>query len=257
MAGMNTIVRDGAVPLIQGRPWQGVRYGCSTREGGVSEGPWASLNLALHVKDDPAAVLENRRRLGALLPAEPLWLDQVHGTDVVDADTWQGETSPPRGDAAVTTQRGSVLAVMTADCIPVVIADTEARALGVAHAGWRGLAAGVLENTLAALTRRVPQASWRAWIGPCIGQPRFEVGDEVRLAFVEQDADTASCFTEGRMPGKWQADLAALARHRLARAGVAEIEISGRCTYDRADLFFSYRREPVTGRMATVAWLEF
>lgn len=247
--------------LVKGKPWNGVRYGCTTRAGGVSRDDWASLNLALHVGDDPAAVQENRRRLRAALPASPFWLEQVHGTRVMDADAWAAAqpepTTPPCADAAITLQPGRVLAIMTADCIPVVISDTEGRALGAAHAGWRGLAAGVLENTLAALKARLPgAATWQAWIGPCIGQPSFEVGDEVRLAFVDHAADASVHFLPGRGPGKWQADLVGLARHRLAMAGVHHVEAAAYCTYEHAELFFSYRRSPVTGRMATVAWLE-
>lgn len=245
------------IPLlpITGEPWPGVRYGCTSRAGGVSAGPWASLNLALHVGDDPQAVLENRRRLAAALPSEPFWLEQVHGTAVADADT-AAATPPPRADAAVTMQPGRVLAIMTADCVPVVMADTQGRVLGVAHAGWRGLAAGVLEATLAALRARLPDAgSWRAWIGPCIGQARFEVGDDVRIAFVDTYPETARYFAPGRAPGKWQADLAGLACHRLATLGVYGVSAAGLCTYDDAELLHSYRRCATSGRMATLAWL--
>lgn len=274
MADMNT-----PHPLlpVSGVPWPGVNYGCTTRTGGVSTGPWSSLNLALHVGDDPQAVLENRRRLALGLPAEPFWLEQVHGTDIIEVtDTgylpvqW-GKTgvlarpdsvsamppsSPPRADAAITFHRNVVLAVMTADCIPVVMADHDGRALGVAHAGWRGLAAGVLESTLAALKAGLPDArGWRVWVGPCIGQARFEVGDDVRLAFVETAPDTAAYFAAGKQEGKWQADLAGLACHRLAMTGVYDIESSGLCTYECNNVFHSYRRSATSGRMATVAWL--
>jgi len=271
------------IPLLplSGTAWRGVRYGSTTRHGGVSSGPWESLNLGLRVGDDDKAVRENRRRLAASLPRVPFWLDQVHGRDVVEVnearygyvaavtspaslqqpatgDGYVGaEHAPPRADAAITTCPGVVLAIMTADCMPVVIADSEGRALGVAHAGWRGLAAGVLEATLGALRARLPQASaWRAWIGPCIGQANFEVGDEVRQAFVECDATAASGFIAGRKPGKWQADLAGLARHRLETLGVYAVEFSGLCTFERDDLFYSYRRSSTSGRMATLAWLE-
>ncbi|NLC36126.1 MAG: peptidoglycan editing factor PgeF [Alcaligenaceae bacterium] len=263
--------RQSASLVLHGAPWKGVSYGCTTRAGGVSAGPWESLNLALHVGDDPLAVQENRRRLAAGLPAEPFWLEQVHGRGVVEVTgpftaqpagggaLLQGEgaaNTPPQADAAITTQPGVVLAIMTADCIPVVMADAHGRALGVAHAGWRGLAAGVLEATLAALRARLPEASaWRAWIGPCIGQQSFEVGDEVRVAFTEQDPDAQQYFTAGRQAGKWQADIAALARHRLLTIGLYDVEVSGLCTYQRADLFYSYRRSAASGRMATLAWL--
>lgn len=256
---------------VSGAPWKGVSYGCTTRAGGVSVGPWESLNLALHVGDDPQAVEENRRRLAAHLPSEPFWLDQVHGKGVVEvvapftarpvtggvASPYGAyESAPPQADAAITTRPGVVLAVLTADCIPVVIADADGRALGVAHAGWRGLAAGVLEATLEALRARLPDAFvWRAWIGPCIGQARFEVGDEVRVAFTEQDPVTQQYFSAGGRAGKWQADIAALARHRLLTLGLYDVEVSGLCTYQQAGLFYSYRRSSVSGRMATLAWL--
>ena len=279
---MEDLTEKKSLLPIHGTAWKGVRYGCTTRGGGVSSGPWKSLNLALHVGDDADAVHENRRRLAACLPGEPFWLEQVHGTDVIEvkdtsyirlvrqaasasgvSDSPQGEQPweaadllRPRADAAITTCPGVVLAIMTADCIPVVMADSEGRALAVAHAGWRGLAAGVLEATLAALRLRLPQATWRAWVGPCIGQASFEVGDEVREAFIGQDAAAAAWFAAGRKPGKWQADLAGLARHRLEMMGVYGVELSGLCTFERDDLFHSYRRSTVSGRMATVAWLQ-
>lgn len=257
---------------ITGKPWPRVHYGCTTRAGGVSDGAWASLNLAMHVGDDRESVVENRRRLAAELPAEPLWLDQIHGTRVVDADalsallprhhrptagnaTVAESEVAPRGDAAVTTRPDVVLAIMTADCVPVVIADLEGRGLGVAHAGWRGLAAGVLDTTLTALRAKLPDATgWRAWVGPCIGQDRFEVGEEVRAAFADIDSSTARFFQAGA-PGKWQANLSGLARDRLEKIGVRGVEQSSLCTYDDADQLYSYRRSAVTGRMATLAWL--
>jgi YfiH family protein len=245
-----------------GEPWPGVRYVSTWRGGGVSAAPWDSLNLGLHVDDDPAAVRENRARVRAGLPAEPLWLNQVHGTAV-----WQASDSPgttrlaapadaPCADAAVTAMRGRPLAIMTADCLPVVLADRDGAVLGAAHAGWRGLAAGVLENTLSAMRRQAPRASaWRAWIGPGIGPDAFEVGDEVRRAFMEQDAEADACFAPSVRAGHWLADLAGLAARRLARAGVDQVECSGECTYRRADRYFSYRRQVCTGRQVTLAWL--
>lgn len=261
---------------VSGKRWQGVRYGSTTRVGGVSAGSWAGLNLGMHTGDEPESVRENRRRLASSLPAEPLWLQQVHGIDVADADAdivgaeagdtaapgdetgaQGGELTPVCADAAVTTRPGRVLAVLTADCAPVVIAETQGRALGVAHAGWRGLAAGVLEATLAKLRARVPGApSWRAWVGPCIGQAAFEVGDVVRYAFIAHDPQAGEYFVPGRAVGKWQADLAGLARQRLHSAGVEDVEIAGLCTFARADSFYSYRRDSVTGRIATLAWLD-
>lgn len=254
---MAELTSEPSLLAIRGAPWKGVRYGCTTRRGGVSSGEWGSLNLGAHVGDDPEAVCENRRRLSAGLPGQPFWLEQVHGNDVVEISCANYRQDTPRADAAITTSPGVVLAIMTADCLPVVIADLDAQGVAVAHAGWRGLAGGVLEATFSALSKTVPHArGWQAWIGPSIGQANFEVGDEVRLAFVEQDATTDAWFAAGRRAGKWQADLAGLARHRLEAVGVQSVELAGLCTYERDDLLYSYRRSPVCGRMATLAWLE-
>lgn len=259
--------RESNLIPVSGSAWHGVRYGCTTRYGGVSTGQWSSLNLGLRSGDDEQAVRENRRLLAAILPGEPFWLRQVHGTRVVEvgsdapqdlsAQTEFAARAEPEADAAITLERGRVLTILTADCAPVVIADTQGRAVAAAHAGWRGLAAGVLEASLQALRARLSgDATWRAWVGPCIGQASFEVGEEVREAFVEQDAVAAQYFAAGVRPGKWQADLAGLARHRLLAAGVQHVEIAGLCTYERDDVFFSYRRVQRSGRMATLAWLE-
>lgn len=260
---------ESGVQGVTGAPWPGVRYFSTWRTGGVSPAPWDSLNLGTHVQDSPDAVRANRARLRQSLPAEPLWLDQVHGTQVCDADGVRADDAEhkteagvwrlrgtPCADAAVTAVRGRPLVIMTADCLPVVLADGAGRVLGVAHAGWRGLAAGVLENTLAALRARCPDAdTWHAWLGPAIAQPAFEVGPEVREAFVSSDPDAAACFVRWPDSGRWHADLAGLARLRLARAGVAHVELSGECTFARADRYFSYRRTARTGRQATLAWL--
>lgn len=246
------------VPLlsITGASWKGLRYGCTTRHGGVSQGPWATLNVGMHVGDEPAAVEENRRRLSVGLPGEPCWLEQVHGTEVVQTGK-RGLSHPPKADAAVTVEPGVVLAIMTADCLPVVLADLDGRALGVAHAGWRGLAAGVLESTLAELKVLMPKArGWRAWIGPSISQKNFEVGDEVRQVFMDADPAASAYFVAGATAHKWQADLSGLAVYRLATAGVYDVETSGLCSYECDKLFHSYRRSPVCGRMATLAWLD-
>lgn len=240
---------------VSGLPWAGVQYLCTTRSGGVSAPPWESFNLGQHVGDDPQAVKDNRARLRLALPAAPLWLEQVHGTAVWNADD-AATSVPPQADAAVTTRPGRVLAIMTADCLPVVMADVQGRVLGLAHAGWRGLAAGVLENTLAAMREQVPDASaWRAWIGPGISQAHFEVGDEVYQAFVERDARLAMYFVADPSRGRWRADLPSIARHRLFHAGVQQIECCGRCTYEDKHHFYSYRRQANTGRQATLAWL--
>ncbi|MCC2596459.1 peptidoglycan editing factor PgeF [Pusillimonas sp. MFBS29] len=252
-------LNEAALPTVTGEPWHGVRYFCTTRQGGCSAGPWASLNLGTHVGDDGAAVSSNRQRLSALLPGEPVWLTQVHGVDVLDADQLEAEVrsgGAPTADAAVTLQANRVLAIMTADCLPVVLASANGRALGVAHAGWRGLADGVLENTLQALRERAPgNVSWRAWIGPAIGPASFEVGDDVHAAFVDKDPDAAPFFVPKAEQGKWLADLPGLARLRLRKAGVGTIELSNACTFNQAETYFSYRRDGVTGRMVTLAWL--
>ncbi|WP_345797578.1 peptidoglycan editing factor PgeF [Castellaniella sp. MT123] len=273
---MRTVEWANGLTGVTGEPWTGVRYFCTWRAGGVSAAPWDSLNLGLHVGDDPAAVQENRARLRAGLPGDPLWLNQVHGTDVREdpsslrddgaiqvacpADVGRVESrsadAVPCADAAATMRRGRPLAIMTADCLPVVLADEEGTVLGVAHAGWRGLAAGVLENTLSAMRRQAPQASgWRAWIGPGIGPTAFEVGDDVRSAFVDGHSALAAYFSACQDSDRWLADLAGLAAWRLTQAGVGRVENSGECTYRQADRYFSYRRQARTGRQATLAWL--
>ena len=232
-----------------------VRALSTVRTGGVSTGPYASLNLAGHVGDDPAAVAENRRRLrtAAYLPAEPLWLEQVHGIDVVTHDRGVVVARvPPRADASVAFETGRVCAVLTADCLPVVFTDHAATRVAVSHAGWRGLAGGVLERTIAALG--VPPGTLLAWLGPAIAQSAFEVGGEVRDAFVQRSAHCAVAF-ERNAEGRFQADLYALARVVLAESGVTEVYGGGRCTAREAGEFFSYRRDRATGRMATLAWL--
>ncbi len=247
-----------ALPVVTGNPLSGVTYFCTTRQGGVSPEPWGTLNLGLHTSDVEQRVHENRRRLQAMLPGTPVWLNQVHGTQVFDADLpHEPSIFPPEADAAVTTRPCLPLVIMTADCLPVVIASSEGLALGVAHAGWRGLAAGVLEDTLKALQAKVNgQVSWHAWIGPAISQPYFEVGADVFNAFSQHDPATHAYFSP-TIPGmKWLADLPGLARHRLERAGVATVECSGLCTYSATDTFYSYRRQSQTGRLVTAAWLE-
>lgn len=229
-----------------------VRVISTLRGGGASAGAYASLNLAAHVGDDAGRVRENRRRLRAAagLPCEPLWLEQVHGRGVVEAD---GRDGVPRADAAVASVPGRVCAVMTADCLPVVLADRAGGRVAVVHAGWRGLAGGVVEASVAALD--VNPRSLVAWLGPAIGQRAFEVGPEVREAFVGPDPATAACFERNDL-GRFQADLYALARRVLARAGVEYVCGGGWCTASDAERFFSYRRDRATGRMATLAWLE-
>lgn len=237
-----------------------VRAAATVRAGGVSVGPYASLNLGAHVGDDAAAVAENRRRVRAQLrlPAEPLWLNQVHGTAVVDADPGRTSVRPksdphPTADAAVAKAPGQVCVVLTADCLPVVFCDEAGSRVAAAHAGWRGLAGGVLQATVSALDVR-PQ-NLLAWLGPAIEQDAFEVGPEVREQFVAQDPASAAAFKPNAR-GRWLADLYDLARRQLERAGVTRVYGGGfRCYADR-DRFFSYRRDAVTGRMGTMVWME-
>ena len=194
---------------------------------------------------------ENRRRLSAtlVLPSEPAWLEQVHGTRVIDLDTAPADDR--RGDAAVTRRPGVVAAVLTADCLPVVLASANGQVLAVAHAGWRGLADGVLEATVDAMD--VAADGIHAWLAPCIGQAAFEVGPEVREEFMVGDPRAAEGFAAGR-GDRWLADLQWLARHRLARLGVTQVALTRACTATDPDRYFSYRRDGQCGRMATLAW---
>jgi len=197
----------------------------------------------------------NRRVVERLLPSAPRWLDQVHGAAVVDADVDRRQRSPadarPRADAAITRTADVVLAIRVADCLPALFAAADGSVLGAAHAGWRGLAAGVLENTVAAMN--CPPAGIVAWLGPCIGAPAYEVGDDVRDAFLRHDARAAAAFARGR-PGKWHADLCALATRRLAGAGVTSVHGAALCTASDPARFFSFRRDGSTGRMAAFVW---
>lgn len=227
-----------------------VRAAMTTRMGGISRGPHAAFNLAAHVGDDAAAVAANRRRLRELLdlPAEPAWLQQVHGCAVARLP----EPVPDAADAAVAFGPGAVCAVLVADCLPVLLASRDGDRVGVAHAGWRGLAAGVIEATVAALGG--DPARLVAWLGPAIGPQAFEVGAEVRAACTEGDPDAAAHFRPGRA-GRWLADLPALARRRLAICGVGSVHGGTDCTVADPGRFYSYRRDGVTGRMAALVWL--
>ncbi len=239
----------GWLPAEFGAP-AAVRAGTTTRAGGVSRGSLASFNLAAHVADDPAAVAANRARLRADLglPAEPLWLRQVHGATVVVHD---GTVTEPEADAAVSFEPGRVLAVLTADCLPVAFASRDGGRLGLAHAGWRGLVAGVLDRVVAALG--VPGDELVVWFGPAIGAAAFEVGAEVREAFVAGHPADAAAFSPNER-GRWQADLYALARAQLGRLGVTRVAGGGECTFRDARRFYSHRRDPRGGRMATLLW---
>lgn len=240
------IVPDWPVPA-------GVGSLVTTRNGGVSQAPFASLNLGRHVGDDPDAVTVNRERVGALVGGSPLWLNQVHGIRVVDAAGCSPQDVPPEADAAFSRQAGVVCTVMTADCLPVLFCNDAGTVVAAAHAGWRGLLAGILEETIVAMD--VPAKSLLAYLGPAIGPRAFEVGDEVRSAFMAADAGSETAFDPSQ-PGKWLADIYGLARRRLAGQGVERVFGGSFCTASEADRFFSYRRDGQTGRMASMIWLE-
>ena len=234
--------------------------GClvTTRRGGVSQGAFASLNLGDHVGDDPDAVAANRRIVGRAAGVQPVWLNQVHGTRVIDVagggthGTHGATDHPPEADAALTRQTGTACTVMTADCLPVLFCDDAGTVVAAAHAGWRGLLAGVLENTVSAMEASPKELM--AWLGPAIGPRAFEVGDEVRTAFVAASSEAAPAF-QAVAGGKWLADIYLLARMRLAGQGVERVFGGNFCTVTEAERFFSYRRDGQTGRMASMIWL--
>jgi YfiH family protein len=230
-----------------------VRALITTRNGGVSTGPYASFNLGAGSGDDAAAVAENRARLRRFLPGDPVWLKQVHGTAVADADAHAGTKAEVEADAAIARGAGIVCAVLAADCLPVLLADAAGSVVGAAHAGWRGLAAGVVEKAIAAM--QIDPATLVAYLGPCISGARFEVGADVRDAFCSGDAAAEVAFAP-KAKGKWLANLPMLASLRLMRAGVSQHSIfgSGACTYDEPERFHSYRRDGASGRMAALIW---
>lgn len=231
---------------------------CSTRSGGVSAGPYASLNLGDHVHDDPTRVAENRRRFTLGLNARPVFLSQVHGTGVARLDA--ASLDGMQADACWTTERGVACTIMVADCLPVLLADARGGAVGAAHCGWRGLAAGVLEALAAAMrpvSGRGP-CDVVAWLGPCIGPDAFEVGPEVREAFIARDAAAAGAFRPASS-GKFMADLPALARQRLRSFGIDQVGgndgSTAWCTVANPSRFFSHRRDRLSGRFAAACWL--
>jgi YfiH family protein len=228
-----------------------VRALMTTRHGGASRGPFASFNLATHCGDDAAAVDANRVALARDGAPPVVWLEQIHGVDVIDAAT---ATGVPRADAAFCRVPARACAVMVADCLPVLICDRAASVVAAVHCGWRGLAHGVLTALLGRL--RTPPEELLAWLGPAIGQRRYEVGVEVYEAFARARgaAAVATGFVRTEKPDKWRADLVALARSELAEFGVTAVHGGGMCTYDD-ERFYSYRRDGRTGRMAALIWL--
>lgn len=241
-------------PILPDWPAPGrVRAASSTRTGGTSAGPWRTLNLAGHVADDREAVARNRARLRAELelPQEPRWLVQRHGARVVDAGA--GEIAGP-ADGIVTRASGIVCAVLAADCMPVLLCDRDATVVGALHAGWRGIVAGIVEAGVDAAG--APPSELLAWLGPAIGPERYEVGADVRDAVLAGDPDTDGAFRPSGRPDRWRADLERIVRGRLARCGVGSVHGGGVCTASDPGRFFSYRRDGVTGRMATLIWLD-
>lgn len=256
------VMPDGSEPCVN--EWLtvslpgGARVVVTTRKGGSSEPPFDHFNLAMHVGDSAASVLVNRRMLQSslALPQQPVWLEQVHGVDVVDAAVVVPGSPPPRADASFTRESGVACVVMTADCLPVVMAAQDGSVVGVAHAGWKGLCNGVIEALAARMGVRGDGLS--AWLGPCIGPAVYETGPEVRAAFISQDPQAMDAFIPvTRVDGTpgYLCDLYALARRRLAALGVSAISGGEHCTFTEDERFYSFRRTPRTGRFATLAWL--
>jgi YfiH family protein len=228
-----------------------VHAASTVRSGGVSREPFDSLNLATHVGDDASSVAENRRLLKTALrlSAEPAWLDQIHSDVVVEASD---VVAPPRADACVARSSGRACVVMTADCLPILFCNQDGDRVAATHAGWRGLAAGIIDTTVGTLG--VPGHQLMAWMGPAIGPSAFEVGDEVRIAMLARDGGTAGAFVQNSR-GRWQCDIYAIARRNLNQLGVTEVYGGGYCTYTD-ERFFSYRRDGRCGRMATLIWMD-
>jgi hypothetical protein len=222
----------------------------STRLGGNSAVPYDSLNFGTHVGDNPRVVAHNRQLLAPHMPSEPIWLEQVHGKVVVNADA---AGCVPQADACISRHRGAVCVVMTADCLPVLLCDEAGTVVGAAHAGWRGLCDGVIEATVKEMG--VAPQQLMAWLGPTIGPHAFEVGEDVRAAFMAHDAQAAAAFIPLAAEGKYRADMVRLARQRLNALGITRISGGTFCTYHQKDKFFSFRRDGVTGRMGTFIWL--
>jgi len=230
-----------------------VRAAATTRRGGVSLGPFTSLNLGRNTEDDPDAVSANRRHLRARLglTREPAWLHQVHGADVVRAT--EDSADSPAADASWTDHPGIACTILAADCLPVLFCDRNGTRVAAAHGGWRGLANGILDRTVDAMG--VAPAELIAWLGPAIGPDAFEVGPEVRTAFVERWPETTAAFRAGQ-GDRWFCDIWSVARIQLRELGVTEIHGGGDCTFADEDRFFSFRRDGTTGRMASLVWLD-
>ncbi|MGZ3252975.1 MAG: peptidoglycan editing factor PgeF [Burkholderiaceae bacterium] len=231
----------------------------TTRRGGFSRGPYGDgtgqggLNLGVHVEDEEHVVQQNRQLLNTILPAEPAWLTQVHGVTVVDAAS---VTDAPEADASISTTPGVVCTIQTADCLPVLFCDVKGQVVGAAHAGWRGLLHGVLENTVERM-HTAGASEIVTWLGPAIGPQCFEVGAEVRHAFIERDKDNLEAFKPVQdHPGKYFADIYQLARLALKKAGASQIYGGGFCTVTDRKTFYSYRRDKTTGRMASLIWIK-
>jgi hypothetical protein len=248
---MNCVTSDFIIP-----DWDAptnVHALVTMRTGGVSAAPWDSFNLGDHVGDASAAVAENRRRLRQHLPAEPFWLKQVHGTQCCDAQVLSSTSNArlTEADAAFVRAPDVVCAVLTADCLPVLLCDEAGTVVAAAHAGWRGLAAGVIESTVKSMG--VPGEQLLAWLGPAIGPLNFEVGDEVRTTFVTHDTQATAAFA-AQTEGKWLCDIYLLARQRLAALGISRTASADFCTVRDKKRFYSYRRDGTTGRMASLIW---
>ncbi|KUJ00498.1 peptidoglycan editing factor PgeF [Vibrio sp. MEBiC08052] len=230
---------------------QNVRAVSSTRRCGVSTGKYQSLNLGMHVGDSPEHVAENRQRVIAYaeMPSAPVWMNQTHSTQVLVID--HPTTDIVEADGIFTRTLGVVCAVMTADCLPILMTNTSGTEVAAVHAGWRGLAGGILEQAVSCFSGDV-----MVWLGPAIGKTAFEVGDDVVAAFTQVDPMAEQAFEPRQQEGKWSADLVQLARQRLHRVGVKQVSVSGLCTYSDAHNFFSFRRDGVTGRQASFIWIK-
>ncbi len=225
----------------------------TTRLGGISQAPYDTLNLGDHVQDNPIHVAHNRQLLSDFVPSEPVWLNQVHGTRVIDAAL---SSCIESADAAFTQKKEVVCVTMTADCLPVLVCDTQGTIVAAIHAGWRSLCDGVIEQTIQTMLAQRPELAptqLMAWLGPAIGPQAFEVGEEVRAQFIAKDSHAESAFVASSE--KWLGNLSMIARQRLRLLGIEAVFGGNECTYSNSEKYFSFRRDGVTGRMATLIWL--